>query len=539
MPRITDLTVQLSLLVTPPAAKERDSFTIEQRIKRLEEAQDAVCQLSLFWSAQREPDASFVDFEAKQIEAVRRVARASTELMLALAESGHRRESPSHFEAGGVGYRVTAAEPRTLSTWFGPVRYARSYARPVKGGPGWFPLDAALGLLSDRFSPSLLAAGARLASRMSYAEAREVLGWFVPQVPSTAVLEQVVLGLGYHTPEWFKSVPAPKEDGEVLVVLIDGKCVPTVRAGELAKRTGPRGDRPAAPSPRHRGRDARKARGRVPRPKKGDKKKNGKLVTMVVTYTLKAQGDLLLGPLNRRVYASFGPKRHAFEFAVAEATRRGFGAGTTKTVQLLSDGDPDLHRYVDEYFPAKKFPNRVVTVDIIHVLEKLWEAGTAHFAEGSDELSAWVHAQEDRLYDDDAAAVIGEMRVFLDNTPLTGPGNKGKRERLNKAIRYLDSRRDKLNYGSCRKRDLEVGTGQVEGAIKYVIGKRCDHGGMRWKRERAQAIIQLRCIDTNKQWPDFILWVMQRLQARAREECVRVRLQTKTPSKLPTVGEAA
>jgi hypothetical protein len=539
MPTITCLTVQLSLLVTPPAARSRDELTIEERVAHLEQAQEELRKLSLFWSAQREPTEGFVDFEAKQIEAVRRVACASTELALALAEARSRRESPDRFEVGGTPYRWTPPEPRSLSTWFGTVRYSRSYARPVGGGPGWFPLDAELGLLSDRISPSLLATGARLATRVSYAEAREILGWFVPQPPSTEVLEQVVLGLGHHTKGWFESVAPPEGDGEVLVILVDGKCVPTATEDELEKRSGPRKDTPKAPSPRHRGRADRKARGRRPRPKKGDKKKNGKLVTMVVTYTLKREGELLLGPLNRRVYASFGPKRHAFEYAVAEAARRGFGADTDKTVQLLTDGDLHLHGYVDEYFPAEKFPNRVVTVDVMHVMEKIWEAGRARSPEGSEALAQWAYAQEDRLYDNDAAAVLVELRGWLDQIPKTGPGNKGRRERLTAAIRYLGDRLDKLEYGSYRDQDLEVGTGQVEGAIKYVIAKRCDHGGMRWKRERAQAVIQLRCIDVNGQWAAFITWTMTRLRSRALQDGCRVRLQTQSPAKLPSHSKAA
>ncbi len=298
-------------------------------------------------------------------------------------------------------------------------------------------------------------------------------------------------------------------------MLVDGKCVPTARKEELEKRRGPRTNRPKAPSPRHRGRAQRQARGRRPRRKKGDKSKNGKLVTTVVMYTLQREGDLLLGPLNRRIYASFGPKRHAFEFAVEEAKRRGFGAGTDKTIQLLTDGDPDLHRYVDEYFSAEKFPNRVVTVDVMHVLEKLWEAGRAQHAEGSEELAAWVDAQEDRLYGDDAAVVVSELRTMLAEVPKTGPGNKGRRKRLSEAIRYLENRLDKLAYGTYRERDLEVGTGQVEGAIKYVVAKRCDHGGMRWVRERAQAVIQLRCIDVNGHWNAFVDATLARLRPRS------------------------
>ena len=539
MPEITSPTLRLSLLITPPTDRVRDTETLEQRLVHLKASLEAIRELSLFWAGGRDRHDSFVDFEAKQIEALRAIGRASTELMLAAAEAKDRRERESSFEVDNMQYRMSGREPRTLNTWFGPVRYSRSYARPVAGGAGWYPLDSELGLLSDRMSPSLLVAGARLSTRMSFAEAREVLGWFVPQPPSTKVLEQTVLGLGHHTADWFKSVVPPEDDGEVLIVLVDGKCVPTARATELEKRRGPRKDRPKAPSPRHRGRALREERGRRPRRKKGDKSKNGKLVTMVVMYTLRREGDLLLGPLNRRVYASFGPKRHAFEFAVDEAKRRGFEAGTDRVVQLLTDGDPDLHLYVDEYFPASQYPNRVVTVDVMHVLEKLWEAGRARHAEGSAELASWVNLQEDRLYDDDAEAVLAELRCWLSTTPKTGPGNKGRRKRLSDAIRYIEKRLEKLNYGTYRSRDLEVGTGQVEGAIKYVIAKRCDHGGMRWKRTRAQAVIQLRCIDVNGHWEAFAGWALTRLRERGRVGAAQVRLQTQSPAKLPCSQLAA
>ena len=526
MPEITRPTVQLSLIITPPDDAARDEHTLAERIVRLDGSLAAVRELALFWDGQREEGEGFWEFEAKLIDTLRTIGRAGSELMLALSEARSRRESASRLEVGDKQFRLSGPEPRSLNTWLGTIRYGRSYMRPVEGGPGWFSLDVELGLLADRVSPSLLATGARLATRVSFAEAREILGWFVPQPPSTEVLEKVVLGLGHHTQEWFAQVAPPKDDGEVLVILIDGKCVPTAKTAELEKRRGPRADKPKAASPRHRGRADRKARGQPPRRKKGDKSKNGKLVTMVVMYTLRRDGELLLGPLNRRVYASFGPKRHAFEFAVGEAERRGFGADTDRVVQILTDGDPDLHHYTGEYFPAETYPARIVTVDVMHVLEKLWEAGRARHDEGTPQLAAWVRAQEDRLYDDNAEAIVTELRQWLEDTPKTGPGNKGRRKRLSDAIRYLENRLDKLNYGTCRERDLEVGTGQVEGAIKYVIAKRCDHGGMRWIRHRAQAVIQLRCIDVNRHWDDFITWTLGRLQARGRDRGQHVRLQS-------------
>ncbi|MEN8182708.1 MAG: hypothetical protein ABFS46_09250, partial [Myxococcota bacterium] len=117
----------------------RDDYTLEQRMAHLEEALAGVRELAVFWAAERGPDDGFVDFEAKQIEALRQVGRASAEVALAIAEAKHRREHPDRFEVDGTRYRMTSPEPRSLLTWFGTVRYARSYARPLEGGPGWFP----------------------------------------------------------------------------------------------------------------------------------------------------------------------------------------------------------------------------------------------------------------------------------------------------------------------------------------------------------------------------------------------------------------
>jgi len=47
--------------------------------------------------------------------------------------------------------------------------------------------------------------------------------------------------------------------------------------------------------------------GKKPRQKTGDKSKNARLATVLVMYTLRRSpdGTKLLGPLNKRVYASF------------------------------------------------------------------------------------------------------------------------------------------------------------------------------------------------------------------------------------------
>jgi hypothetical protein len=254
----------------------------------------------------------------------------------------------------------------------------------------------------------------------------------------------------------------------------------------------------------------------------------------VLMYTLRREGRRLVGPLNPWVYASFAPKEHAFQVALREARKRGFGPACGKLVQFVSDGDNDLERLRLRYL-AYTLP----TIDVIHVVERLWNSGECFHAVCSAELRAWVEAQKERLYGGRAAAVVAELRRRLDRVAKTGPGNKGRRERLGENLQYLEKRLDRMNYAELLARDLEISTGAVEGAVKNVIGKRCDHGGMRWIRERVEAIVQLRCIEINRDWDRFVAYVHNQLRTDALVDRARVRLQSATPGPLPETAEAA
>lgn len=122
------------------------------------------------------------------------------------------------------------------------------------------------------------------------------------------------------------------------------------------------------------------------------------MATIVVMYTLRHANDgtqQLLGPVNRRVYASFAPKRHVFAVSRREADKRGFTEDSGKLVQVVTDGDgdDDLATYTQEFFLEA-----LHTVDVMHVIEYLYSAGACFYREGSDELSAWIDAQKQRLY---------------------------------------------------------------------------------------------------------------------------------------------
>jgi hypothetical protein len=466
---------------------------------------------------------TFFAFEMELVPRVLALGCLFIQLFLCLREAQFQAAHPQP----EPGYRRQGPVARLLGTCFGKVRYVRTYW--YRNGGGYYPLDIELGLTSDGFSMLLRSYATRMATKVSYAQTVLILSLFLHWSPAQESLEGMVLGLGLHTAAWFEQAPAPAGDGEVLVMQFDSKATPTATAAELAQRRGKRPPNPHPGSPRHRARAARQRRGSKPRRKKGDKAKNGKMATIVVMYTLRKSADgSLEGPLNKKVYASYAPKRHVVAIARREANKRGFTPQSGKQIQIVTDGDNDLERYVGEFFPEAEH-----TIDVYHVVEYLWEAGECLYPEGSAELQEWVEVQKAALYDSRVAEVIAELerhRKQLD------PNRMSQRERLGKIQEYLTKRQTKMDYKRLREQDLELSSGAVEGAVNYVIAQRFDSGGMRWIKERAEALLQLRCIEVNNDWEAFITFVHDHTSAQAQQEHRNLSLKCTEPASLPTYG---
>jgi hypothetical protein len=420
---------------------------------------------------------------------------------------------------------------RTIQTRFGPVPFQRSYVRRAEGG-GYFPLDQRIGLHPDSLSPHLAGLGARMATRMSFEDASEVLGWFLPRTIPGSTLQKAALGLGAHAAPFLDDLPAPQDDGEVVVVQVDAKCLPTATDAELRKRRGPRAGKPRAASPRHRGRSKRVEREPRRRRRPGDKSKNGRQVMVVVVYTLHRQGDLLLGPLNKRVFSVVGPKELGFVWARAELERRGFGpTAKGKVVQVLTDGDPDLQALATTYMPHAQH-----TLDVYHALEYVAEAGHVLFGKDHHRFDLWWKEAKSKVLQGKVGDVLDELRQAYVRVPRTGPGTKQTRLTLTKVLDYLGKREGMMNYGQLDELDMDIGSGAVEGAVKYLVAARFDHGGMRWLRERANALLQLRCLDENGVWDQFLAHVFDGPDAVLSSS---TRILRSTPAPLPTLESAA
>jgi hypothetical protein len=476
--------------------------------------------------AQDQGPATFLEFETALLGLLRSLGCLLIQLFL---RARHDRLDPAAWQARG--YRVAdPAAGRILKTSCGPVAYHRAFLVPRHGGGhGVHPLDVALGLTRDAYSPLLIGWFCRLATRVSFRVASGLGEMFLGAAPPASAIEEWTLGLARPAYVYLSEGPLPEEDGEVLVIEIDGKAVPTATDQEMARRRRPRsGQGRGCQCQRHRGRTKRQRRGRKKRRRKGDKSKNGRSATLVVMYTLRrGDGGRLHGPVNKKVFGTFGSRRSAIEWARAQAPRRGFPPGTARTVQIVVDGETCLGQRL-----GRLFRGAILTLDVRHAQEKLWEVGRLFHREGSEELACWVEPLEELLYKGHGRALLGRLEQEMKGISPRGPGTKEKRGVLKKVIGYLGARVKLMDYGRLRKEDLVIASGVVEGAARYVIGERLDNSGMRWIEERAEAVLLLRCIEVNGDWEAFMRWSQER-RTQELEGDQAVQIRSKKPTQLP------
>lgn len=394
----------------------------------------------------------------------------------------------------GRKYVIDGQRSTSIGTRFGKVLFMRPVGRPegqVRAACD-LPVDRELGLCAG-FSLGVVLAVTRLCAQMAFAPARDTFRQAHEWSPSPRAELRMVDAVGDQARPFLEKAPAPDDDGEVLVIQVDGRGAPMINEAEYRRRRRPH-RRPAG-TRRHGRRLRRRERPRKRRTK-GKKSKNAKVAIVGVLYTLHRTPDGLEGPIHKRLYATFESHEALFIWLRREAEKRGYGR---KQSLFVADGCDHIWRLQQRYFADAE-----ACLDWYHVVEKVWKAGECLYPEGSDELAAWVGAQAKNLRRGASRAVLDELGRRFDTIPKTGPGNKGKRERLLKILKHFIEHQHRMKYRDLRRRDLDIGSGAAEGAVRNLVGIRFDGPGMRWSRGRSERLLHLRCVLLNGQWDDFV-----------------------------------
>ena len=282
-----------------------------------------------------------------------------------------------------------------------------------------------------------------------------------------------------------QQAPPPAEKGEILVATFDGKGVPMRRPLEERVRSGPRR-------------------------RKGEKAYKKQMACVAGAYSIepfRRTADDVLDevcrrerrhdrpqPQHKRVWAEL---THVHEGELINASSLAFiGAavelvhrdpGDRKTIVCVTDGEQALFDEVRQWLPLRT----IHILDIMHVLERLWQAAYCFHAEGSRDAEAFVEHRLRMLLEGKVGGVIGG---------LLGE----KRRTLQGVIRYYENHRDSMRYDQYLAAGYPSGSGVVEGACRHLVKDQMERTGMRWTVRGTRAILHLQSVYLNEDWQDFV-----------------------------------
>jgi hypothetical protein len=169
-------------------------------------------------------------------------------------------------------------------------------------------------------------------------------------------------------------------------------------------------------------------------------------------------------------------------------------------VVFLGDGAPWIRNEKRKHFGRATF-----IIDWYHASEHIWDCGKVLLGEGSKATEKWVKKREGWLWD-------GQTRKLLNDLQKQQKQHRGrKRKELAGLHKYIRDNEQEMRYDVFRAKGYDIGSGAVEGACKYVVGKRLKQSGMIWNRTGSSSILALRIIWLNKQWER--LWSQKPLAA--------------------------
>ena len=397
---------------------------------------------------------------------------------------------------GEVLYSHRHLSTRSIVTVFGTVALTRmGYSRP--GAPSIFPLDRALVLPSRSFSYELQRRLVKAAVQNPFLESVQTISELTGVSVSKRSLEEFLPDAAQDFDAFYQQHSVATAHGSILVAAVDGKGIPMVK---------PDGAPPKA---------------RLTKGQKANKKRMATVATVFTrapwvrtpqqvidslfpTSRKPSEATPPPRPENKRVWASLRKGKTAVIQEVAEEMDRRDPARSL-TRLALTDGERALQIRVNGKLHV------TLTLDLMHVLEKLWKAAYVFHPEGSLDADLWVIDRALRILYGEVSQVVKGIRQSITKRGLSGP----KRKTLNGIANYLYRNRIHMHYHEYLANGWPIASGPVEGACKNLIKDRMERSGMRWTEQMAEAIVQLRAVylsgDFDRYWQFHIEQDQRRL----------------------------
>ncbi|MFQ5981709.1 MAG: ISKra4 family transposase [Candidatus Heimdallarchaeota archaeon] len=175
----------------------------------------------------------------------------------------------------------------------------------------------------------------------------------------------------------------------------------------------------------------------------------------------------------------------------------------------LIDGAKSLLSAVWDVF--RPIENKVIILDIIHVLEYIWLIAHLKYGEGSDEASEYVYEKLFLILEGNVSAYIHQIQ----NEPEAGSSKASQKNTFSKVITYFQNHQPYMKYDDYLAKGYPIATGVVESACSHVVKDRMEISGARWGLEGAEAILRLRSIAKSQDWDEY--WDFYTAQFRDKD----------------------
>jgi hypothetical protein len=176
-----------------------------------------------------------------------------------------------------------------------------------------------------------------------------------------------------------------------------------------------------------------------------------------------------------------------------------------RTWVVLVDGDRHQIELIEAGAARRKAAIHLV-LDLVHVLEHLWAAAWCFHPRDDPAAEDWVAVQALAVLAGRARQVTASLTAQAGQPGLTESQRAGAEE----CVRYLTSNMEYLRYDEALASGWPIATGVIEGACRHLIGDRLDIAGSRWGVQGAEAVLRLRAVIDNGDYPDVCVMPMMR-----------------------------
>jgi hypothetical protein len=140
-----------------------------------------------------------------------------------------------------------------------------------------------------------------------------------------------------------------------------------------------------------------------------------------------------------------------------------------------------------------------ILIDLIHVVQYLWKAAGSFFYPGDPEARAWVREQTAKIL----AGKHRDVRAGIRRRATAFGYSPAERAGADECARYLENKRDFLDYPAFLAAGWPVASGLIEGAARWLIKDRMEVTGARWSLDGAEAVLRLRALDGNGDFDEY------------------------------------